>query len=170
MTDSCLTLFCLVDGASTFNAFCIKISSNDTVHDLKKLIKTENTNDFSDIDASKLTLWRVSIPITDDDDEIPIMLNNVNSNKKRLHPAICLLKVFPEGLPEETVHIIIQRPPQAPKSDCEEDEGPSSKRKRLDTYTLREATQAAGLTEKVVVDGRYDISLLKLPSNYKVPT
>ncbi|KAG0311177.1 hypothetical protein BG000_006754, partial [Podila horticola] len=122
MTDIRLTLFCLVDGASTFNAFSINISSNDTVDDLKNLIKARNTNAFSDVDANKLTLWCVSIPITDDDDEISIMLNNVTSNKKRLHPVTRLLKVFPEELPEETVHIIIQRPPQAAKRGREEDE------------------------------------------------
>ncbi|KAG0342727.1 hypothetical protein BG000_002072 [Podila horticola] len=82
MADNPMSLFCLVDGEATSNAFSIKISSNDTVDDLKNLIKARKTNDFSDIDADKLTLWRVSIPITDDDDEIPIMLNNVTGNRK----------------------------------------------------------------------------------------
>ncbi|KFH63329.1 hypothetical protein MVEG_10739 [Podila verticillata NRRL 6337] len=69
MTDNRLTLFCLIDGEAMFNAFSVKISSGDTVDDLKDLIKAKKTNDFSDLDADKLTLWRVSIPDDDDDDD-----------------------------------------------------------------------------------------------------
>ncbi|KAF9276351.1 hypothetical protein BGZ74_003672, partial [Mortierella antarctica] len=111
MTDNHLSLFCLVDGESTSNAFPVEVESTKTIGDFKKLIKVEKANDFSDVDADKLTLWRVSIPITDDDDELPILLNNVTSDKKKLGPATRLSKVFPAELPEETVHIIVQRPP-----------------------------------------------------------
>ncbi|KAF9979639.1 hypothetical protein BGZ65_006235 [Modicella reniformis] len=72
-----LTFFCAVDGDST--PFAVKAKSTDSVHDLKKAIKTEKTNDFSG---------------------------------KKLGPATRLSKVFPEELPEETIHIIVQRPPQ----------------------------------------------------------
>ncbi|KAF9369336.1 hypothetical protein CPC16_004588, partial [Podila verticillata] len=63
MTDNRLSLFCLVNGDSTSSAFPIKSSPDDSIGDLKKLIKAEKTNDFSDIDANKLTLWRVSLPV-----------------------------------------------------------------------------------------------------------
>ncbi|KAG0009098.1 hypothetical protein BGZ81_003632, partial [Podila clonocystis] len=69
MSDNRMSLFCLVDGEATANAFSVKVSSNDTVDDLKDLIKTKKTNDFSDIDANKLTLWRVSIPDDDDNND-----------------------------------------------------------------------------------------------------
>ncbi|KAF9313348.1 hypothetical protein BG006_004179, partial [Podila minutissima] len=110
MTDNHLSLFCLVDGESTSNAFPVEVESTKTIGDFKKLIKSEIPDTFNGVDAKDLTLWRVSIPITDDDD-IPILLNNVTSGKKKLGLATRLSKVFPEELPEETVHIIVQRPP-----------------------------------------------------------
>ncbi|KAF9203681.1 hypothetical protein BGZ59_001488 [Podila verticillata] len=111
MTDNRLSLFCLVEGESTSIAFPVKTSSADTVGDLKNLIvKGDQAPAFKDVASKDLTLWRVSIPI--DDDEVPILLNNVpDKDKKKLGPATRLSKVFPEELPEETVHIIVQRPP-----------------------------------------------------------
>ncbi|KAF9216903.1 hypothetical protein BGZ59_007536 [Podila verticillata] len=107
-----IELFCLVDGESMARVFPVKLSTDDSIGELRKLIKTEKAPEFDDIATNKLTLWRVSIPITDDDNEIPILLNTVTSDKKTLGPATRLSKVFPEELPEETVHIIVQRPPQ----------------------------------------------------------
>ncbi|KAG0369128.1 hypothetical protein BGZ54_000242 [Gamsiella multidivaricata] len=107
-----LSLFCLIDGEPTSNAFLVSIPSTDTIGHLKKLIKAKKTVAFADVAADKLTLWRVSVTITDDDEEIPILLDNVEKNdKKKLGPATRLHKVFPEDLPEETIHIIVQRPP-----------------------------------------------------------
>ncbi|KAG0315368.1 hypothetical protein BG000_005218, partial [Podila horticola] len=109
MTDNHLSLFCLVDGEPTFNAFPVQIESNKTIGDLKKIIRAEKTIAFSDIDADQLTLWRVSVVITDDDEELPILLKSLNE-KKKLGPATRISKVFAEELPEETIHIIVQRP------------------------------------------------------------
>ncbi|KAF9303968.1 hypothetical protein BGZ74_002682 [Mortierella antarctica] len=61
MTDIHLTLFCVVDGETPSSAFPIKIELTETVGHLKDLIKTKKTNDFSDVDADKLTLWRDSL-------------------------------------------------------------------------------------------------------------
>ncbi|KAG0317276.1 hypothetical protein BG000_004591, partial [Podila horticola] len=47
--DNRMSLFCLVDGVATSNAFSIKIPSNDTVDGLKKFIKTEKSPEFDDI-------------------------------------------------------------------------------------------------------------------------
>ncbi|KAF9271241.1 hypothetical protein BGZ74_006306, partial [Mortierella antarctica] len=111
MTDNRLSLFCLVEGESTSIAFPVKTSSSDTVGDLKNLIVNgDQAPAFKDVASKDLTLWRVSIPINDD--EVPILLNSVpDKDKKKLGPATRLSKVFPEDLPEETVHIIVQRPP-----------------------------------------------------------
>lgn len=59
VASSLLNLFCLVEGEGTSNAFP---ASTDTVDDLKKLIEAENTN-INDVDASQLTIWRVSTPV-----------------------------------------------------------------------------------------------------------
>ncbi|KAF9397756.1 hypothetical protein BGZ94_006218, partial [Podila epigama] len=113
MADNLLSLFCLVDGEATSNAFSVEIDPSKTVDVLKKVIKSEKAIAFSDIDADQLTLWRVSIPLRDDDDELPILLNNVaDKDKKKLGPVTRLSKVFPEDIPEESIHIIVQRPLQ----------------------------------------------------------
>ncbi|KAF9114040.1 hypothetical protein BGX30_006735, partial [Mortierella sp. GBA39] len=113
MTDNRLSLFCLVDGEATANAFSVKIPSNDTVDDLKELIKTKKSPEFDDIAADKLTLWRVSIPDDDDDDEVPILLDSVSTeDKKKLRATRELSEVFTDKLPKSTIHIIVQRPPQ----------------------------------------------------------
>ncbi|KAI8596833.1 hypothetical protein EDD21DRAFT_387089 [Dissophora ornata] len=68
--------------------------------------------------------------------------------------------VFDVVLPEDTIHVIVQRPPPAAKRDREEDAGPSSKRKRHRPHTLMDAIEDAGLAEKAVVDGQSDLSRL----------
>ncbi|KAK3838887.1 MAG: hypothetical protein J3R72DRAFT_180847 [Linnemannia gamsii] len=111
MDNNLLTLNCLVDGLPTSRAFSIKISFTDTVGDLKKLIKAEQTPAFDDITVDQLNLWYVSIPDDDDDDEIPIVLGNVNNkDKKKLRATRGLLEVFPDKPPKNTIHVIIQRP------------------------------------------------------------
>ncbi|KAK3840985.1 MAG: hypothetical protein J3R72DRAFT_161334 [Linnemannia gamsii] len=111
MTDGRMRLFCVVDGGLQSKAFSVRITPADTVDDLKKLIKAEKKNDFRDVDADNLTLWRVSIPINDEDNDLPVLLKNVPvDDRKKLGPATRLSKVFPEDLPEETVHVIVQRP------------------------------------------------------------
>ncbi|KAF9349932.1 hypothetical protein BGX26_011839 [Mortierella sp. AD094] len=111
MTNNLLSLFCLVDGEATSNAFPVEIESTKTIGHLKDLIKAKKANNFHDVDADDLILWRVSIP-DDDDDEQPILLENVPERKK-LKATTKLSKVFDSELPEDTIHIIVQRPPQA---------------------------------------------------------
>ncbi|KAF9176847.1 hypothetical protein BGZ50_009583 [Haplosporangium sp. Z 11] len=68
------------------------------------------TNAFSDIDADQIILWRVFIPIIEDNDEFSILFDNVLDNvldkyRKKLGSATRLSKVFSKDLPDETVHI-----------------------------------------------------------------
>jgi len=114
MTDNRLTLFCLVDGEATSNAFSIKIPSSDTVDELKDLIKIKNPDTFSRVDAKELTLWRVSILDDDNGEEdFPILLDNISGkDRKKLRATSELSDVFEETPPKKTIHIIVQRPPQ----------------------------------------------------------
>ncbi|KAF9335865.1 hypothetical protein BG006_010486, partial [Podila minutissima] len=118
MTDNHATLSCLVDGESTSNAFTAEIGPTKTVDglkkvdDLKKAVKAEKTPRFDDVAGNELILWRVSIPVVEDNDETPILLDNVtNTDRKTLGPATHLSKVFPEDLPDEMINITVQRPP-----------------------------------------------------------
>ncbi|KAK5796884.1 hypothetical protein F5H01DRAFT_401134 [Linnemannia elongata] len=158
MNDNHLTLFCLVDGEATSNAFPVEIESTKTIGDLKGLIKTKKTNDFQDVDADKLTLWRVSIH-DDDDNDLPVLLDSVPV-KKKLRVTNKLSMVFDADLPEDTIHVIVQRPLPVAKRDREEDAGPSSSRKRHRPHTLKDAIEEAGLTEKAVVDDQVYLSRL----------
>ncbi|KAK5797017.1 hypothetical protein F5H01DRAFT_373560 [Linnemannia elongata] len=158
MNDNHLTLFCLVDGEATSNAFPVKIESSKTIGDLKEFIKSKKTNDFQDVDADKLTLWRVSIH-DDDDNDLPVLLDSVPV-KKKLRATNKLFMVFDADLPEDTIHVIVQRPLPAAKREREEDAGLSFTRKRHRPHTLMDAIEEAGLSEKAVVDGQSDLSRL----------
>ncbi|KAI8596254.1 hypothetical protein EDD21DRAFT_419848 [Dissophora ornata] len=57
-----LTLSYLINGEPLLNAFKVNADETSDVSDLKDLIKAKMTVAFSDVDASQLTLWRVSIP------------------------------------------------------------------------------------------------------------
>ncbi|OAQ29335.1 hypothetical protein K457DRAFT_155768 [Linnemannia elongata AG-77] len=110
MTEDRLNLFCLVDGEPQSNVFSIKPTPADTVDDLKKLIKAEKTNQFSDVDADQLTLWHVSFPVVAANKHKPIVLNEFESATE-LDPTDDVSDVFPDKPPKKTIHIIVQRPP-----------------------------------------------------------
>ncbi|KAF9084813.1 hypothetical protein BGX29_002321, partial [Mortierella sp. GBA35] len=98
MTDNLLTLFCLVDGDSV--PFSVDIDASKTVDHLKKLIKAEKSNNFSDVDADQLTLWHVSIPLVPKKDRKDISLGDVSS-KEELDETDDLSEVFPDKLPKK---------------------------------------------------------------------
>ncbi|KAG0195610.1 hypothetical protein BGX28_001002 [Mortierella sp. GBA30] len=158
MTDA-LLLNCLADGEKT--TFPVEIESTKTIGQLKKKIKEEKTPEFDDIAADRLTLWRVSIPIINGDKSSILLRNIVVDDKEELGPATRLSKVFTNKPPEETIHIIVQRPDAVAKRDREEVAGPSSegKRRRPDDDLL-DAIKEAGLTEKAVANGRPGLSRL----------
>ncbi|KAF9198872.1 hypothetical protein BGZ49_000187, partial [Haplosporangium sp. Z 27] len=112
MADNHLNLFCLVDGESTSNAFSIKIPLNDTVDDIKKAIKVQKSVAFADVDADMLTLWCVSIPDDDNDNDKQPILLDILPEKKKLKATAKLSKVIDTELPEDTIHIIISNPLQ----------------------------------------------------------
>ncbi|KAF9377839.1 hypothetical protein CPC16_011612, partial [Podila verticillata] len=111
MTDNRMSLFCLVDGESASSVFPVKLFPDDSIGDLKKLIKTEKSPEFDDIPADKLTLWRISIPVVPLNKHKPIVLNESESATE-LNPTDDISDVFEEKPPEKTIHIIVQRPPQ----------------------------------------------------------
>ncbi|KAG0019072.1 hypothetical protein BGZ82_000267 [Podila clonocystis] len=107
MTDNHRTLFCLVNGEAT--PFSIKIPSNDTIDELKKMIKTEKTPEFDDIAADKLTLWHVSIPIPPPTERKAVFLSEVESPTE-LDPSDDILDAFTDSPPKKTIRVIVQRP------------------------------------------------------------
>ncbi|KAG0272672.1 hypothetical protein BGZ95_011551 [Linnemannia exigua] len=175
MDNNPLTLFCLVDGEATSQAFSIDIDQTKTVDHLKDLIKTKKTNNFSDVDADQLTLWRVSIP-DDDDNDLPVLFDSV-PEKKKLKATTRLLKVFDTELPDDTIHIIVQRPPQVhalvpaplharsstPLSDDSRPGTPPTGDLRVDINRIRHKFFAAGSKHAEFLDsyvqGQYSLSV-----------
>ncbi|OAQ22667.1 hypothetical protein K457DRAFT_25816 [Linnemannia elongata AG-77] len=109
MADNRLTVFCLVDGQPTSNAFSIRILSSETVDDLRDLMKAKKSIDFKDIDADKLTLWQVSIPIVAGDKNNPIVLSEIGS-KTELLPTDEISEVLNGTPAKKTIHIVVERP------------------------------------------------------------
>jgi hypothetical protein len=108
MTTNLRTLFCVVDGEDT--PFSVKISSTDTVDDLKNLIVNGNQGPaFREVATKDLILWRVSIPVNAKGNAI-ILDNVAEIDKEKMAPTDDVGEVFKETPPKKTIHIIIQVP------------------------------------------------------------
>jgi hypothetical protein len=103
------TLFCVVEGESTSNAFPVEIEPTKSIGSLKDAIKTKKSPRFNDIAADKLKLYKVSIPVVATRREDEITLDPQSKSKGELSPVTRISKVFAEEPPEETIHIIVQR-------------------------------------------------------------
>jgi len=99
-----ITLFCLVRGQPTSNAFPVKIDPCRTIGELRELIKAKKPHDLDGVDADKLILGRVSIPITNDEAVV-----YDESAKRPLLPYQTVQAVCSK--PEEgRVHVFIETP------------------------------------------------------------
>ncbi|KAG0042488.1 hypothetical protein BGZ89_006885, partial [Linnemannia elongata] len=110
MSDNQLTLFCLVDGEATSNAFSVEIEPTKTVDALKNAIKTKKAPEFDNIAADKLTLWCVPIPVVPANKHKSIVLDDFLEAATELDPTDDVADVFSEKPPKKTIHIIVQRP------------------------------------------------------------
>ena len=58
-----LKLNCLILGNDPSRIFTVEISDTENVSILKKEIRGENQDAFKDFDTKRLVLWKVSLPI-----------------------------------------------------------------------------------------------------------
>ncbi|KAF9278412.1 hypothetical protein BGZ88_000583 [Linnemannia elongata] len=117
MNNNPLTLFCLVDGEATSQAFPVEIESTKTTGNLKQRIKTEKTPRFDDVASDELTLWRVSIP--DNNLSSTVNVDALDGKTQLNNPRTQLSKLFPAS-PDANTYILVQRPQPArspPASD-----------------------------------------------------
>ncbi|KAF9557892.1 hypothetical protein EC968_007406 [Mortierella alpina] len=110
------TLFCLVEGETLSRAFSIKIQPDDTVDDLKELIKAKQAPAFDDITSNSLTLWKVSVPIAVDKHKM-ILLDSLEL-KDELDPRDDISAAFSAEPPKKSDLVLVQRP-SPPSSDPE---------------------------------------------------
>ncbi|THU96247.1 hypothetical protein K435DRAFT_839131 [Dendrothele bispora CBS 962.96] len=99
-------LFCCLVGNN--NPFPVEFSSELTVARLKEWIKEKNPHDLKEIRASKLDLFKVSLP---DKGDLTKKIKNEIEGKEPLRTTMRLSKIFPDGPPEETsIHIVVKLP------------------------------------------------------------
>ena len=112
-----ITLFCLVKGNTTANAFEVYIEKDKSVSHLKKVIKAEKQNDFAGIDADRLKLWNVKIPDDRDDLLSRLTLNDGDE----LLATKKISKYFPDSPLEEHIHVLVEPPASATTSSREQE-------------------------------------------------
>ncbi|KAG9069812.1 hypothetical protein KI688_009137 [Linnemannia hyalina] len=115
MTDNSLSLSlrCLIDGDRTSRSFDLITPSTETLVNSEAPSISASLFGLRILEAEDLTLWKVTIPITKDNADTPILLENVSSSDKdKLGPKDDVSEWFPQVPRKKTIHIIVQRPPQ----------------------------------------------------------
>ena len=112
--SSTLNLNCLVLGDDASRTFPIKIAKSDTVGDLRKLIKEENTPAFDHVPTNTLVLWKVSILVNRSLTEN--LSNRTFGDESPLLPVDELSEVFSDSPARRHLHIVVSAPPA---SECE---------------------------------------------------
>jgi hypothetical protein len=106
-----VTLLCLVHGNSSEHAFPVRIDKTLLVGDLTKEIKKEKENDFHNIDADKLILWKVNIPqINTMAIQKLILKDDKGKGIEKLWSASKISKFFSNQPADEHIHVIVESP------------------------------------------------------------
>src|SRR3954447_23557217 len=101
-----ITLFCLVKGNTTANAFEVDIEKDKSISHLKKVIKAEKQNDFAGVDADKLKLWKVTIP-GDQDDQLR---NLILQDSDELLAINDIGDYWPTSPLKKHIHVLVKLP------------------------------------------------------------
>jgi hypothetical protein len=116
-----IMLLCLIKGEKPDKAFKVFINKDKDIYDLKKVIKDEISNDFDDVDAKNLTLWKVNISTSDKSkfEKLKTYLpynsavEEVLNGEKIENVTEEVGKVFNYSLGKKCIHIIIEPPTSA---------------------------------------------------------
>jgi hypothetical protein len=114
MSGKKLRLMCLVwpDDNPNEHIVVVKINNDDTVAELKELIKPKYASRLHEVDACDLVLWKCSIP-ADDNSQHTLNTVRFDATDTRLHhlPAASLLsEYFAADLSPRTIHILVEVP------------------------------------------------------------
>jgi hypothetical protein len=101
------TVFCIVDNRN--NPFSVKIQPDATVGVLKKAIKLEKLPEFDNIDADRLTLFKVDVPALDLG-KASEQIDGFDLASMKMNPVLKLSKYYSDTPSEETIHILVQTP------------------------------------------------------------
>jgi len=110
-----LSLNCLFFKHGSTQVFTVEIPASENVSILKKMIKEEKACRLAQLDASDLTLYKVSLPAVDVDPKEANTGSKGNSAVTRIHlqplEELKEVTVFPEPLQKNHVHIIVEHGP-----------------------------------------------------------
>src|SRR3954451_7614579 len=101
-----ITLFCLVKGNTTANAFEVNIEKDKSVGHLKKVIKAEKAPEFDNFPADRLKLWKVEIG-GDHDDQLR---NLTLLDQDELLAINDIGDYWTEKPPKRHIHVIVKLP------------------------------------------------------------
>ena len=107
MSDE-IRLWCWVYRDDVNSLFPVNIPKNNTVGDLKDIIRDKGFIRFRDVEAQMLSLYKVSLA---DDEDLEQALEGLTLGPHgRLRPMEPLSLVFPTPPPERHVHIVVTTP------------------------------------------------------------
>ena len=110
-----ITLFCLVKGNTTANAFEVDIEKDKSISKLKEAIKAKKAPVFDNFPADELKLWKVTIP-GDQDDQLR---NLILQDSDELLAIRKISKYFPDSPLEEHIHVLVEPPETTATSSYE---------------------------------------------------
>jgi hypothetical protein len=112
------TIYCVVDGESTSNAFPVEIESTKSIGILKNAIKAKKSPRLDDVAAAELKLYKVSITVVVTRQHDRITLDPQSESNGELNPLTRISRVFNGKPPEDKIRIIVQRPPPGNAAHC----------------------------------------------------
>ena len=121
-----ITLRCVIDGESRSNSFKVSLPLTADVIDLMFAIKEKNSPEFDFIGAFRLNLWKVLIPLHNDDDDIKeeevkeeeggsrVCLDEIPKKEKKLIKRVSkkVSIIFGNHPDDNTIHVVVKRPPK----------------------------------------------------------
>jgi hypothetical protein len=113
------TIFCVVEGQSTWNAFPVKIDDGDYISTLRNLIKAAQSPAFDHIPADELSLWKTDHYVYNLLDQEKVFHVNAQPEATKLHPLMRINTVLEHvGYPTPNIQVLVELPkhPMAPKA------------------------------------------------------
>ncbi|PKY32815.1 hypothetical protein RhiirB3_475619, partial [Rhizophagus irregularis] len=107
-----------VKGNTTANAFSVKISRDEPVSELKKVIKAEKAPEFDNFPADKLRLWKVEIGGDHLDDQLKNLKLNGNDELSAINE---IGEYWTETPPKKHIHVLVEPPVSTVTSSREQE-------------------------------------------------
>lgn len=109
-TSELLSLnYLLGDDLPASQIFTVEVGKTKTVGFLKDLIKEKQSHRLRHVDASDLTVWKVSLPVDAITPEHTV--DDIVEGCQELRSVKKIASIFSEALVDEHVHILVRAPP-----------------------------------------------------------